>query len=58
MKGKLLYCHPPVGITPEEFESARITDKVMERIIIKEAKSNQTESKVINIFLMLFNMSR
>jgi len=38
IKGKLLYCHPPPEMSPEDFQSARITSKVMERIIIRESK--------------------
>lgn len=38
IKGKLLYCHPPPGVSEKDYESARITSKVIERILIRESK--------------------
>lgn len=47
IKGKLLYCHPPPKISVEEFESARITLKVLERMAIKELKQSKAAAKGI-----------
>jgi len=48
LKGKLLYCHPPIGESGKSFKQSQVSNRVLERLIAKEAKEKKAIIKNAN----------